>query len=177
VADGPGVFKSDGTSSDSRNAVTAIQSGVAGSGQGLRVKSANANAPVASFVGAVEAFDVRHNGEYRAPNPRWLNATLGTNVTAGAGSTPGTSREGARVFFRGRPAWTSQTFAAATVLLTVNAEHRPATPKSFSIRTSPDSNISSVLDLGTNGELTNRTSFGTSTTAYLPLDGLNYSLD
>jgi hypothetical protein len=184
---------------DRRHALTVVQGAASGSALAALVESANVDAPtldvnwaagatpgsqvIARYRrGSTALFTVLANGsivlngETITALPGWLNATLGTNVTAGAGSVPGTQLERGRVFFRGRPAWAAQTFAAATVLLTVDEGHFPASPKSFSIRTSPDSNISSVLDLATNGQLTNRTGFGTSTTAYVPLDGLSYDL-
>lgn len=106
----------------------------------------------------------------------WTSATLGTSISAGTAIAPGTRLEGNRVFLRGTLAWTSATIPSAQALITVDAEHRPATTKRFSARTSPDSNVAAVLELASNGQLTSRTGFGTSTTAYIGLDGLSYDL-
>lgn len=106
----------------------------------------------------------------------WSDATLGTNVSAGTSVNPGTRLEGDRVFMRGNLAWTSATLNAGHVLMTVAVAHRPASAKRFPVRTSATSNISCVLNLATNGQLTNTVSFGSSTTADCPIDGFNYEL-
>ena len=121
-------------------------------------------------------FQVRANGEYRAPAPRWLDATLGTNITAGTAVAPGTSWEGARVYLRGTIAWENATITGGSTLLTVNEEHRPDTEKTFSVRTGPNSNVATQLHLNPDGTLVNETSFGNGTTADLGLDGLNWDL-
>ena len=106
----------------------------------------------------------------------WVDATLGTNISAGTAVTPGTRLEGNRVFLRGTLAWTAATIGGGSTLLTVAEAHRPATEKNFSIRTGPNSNVATQLHLNPDGTLTNETSFGTTTTADVGVDGFSWDL-
>jgi hypothetical protein len=110
--------------------------------------------------------------------------SFGTSISdAGDPYPPVATRlePGGRVYLRGRIAWTSATISGGSTLLTVAEDHRPATPKSWSIRTGPNSNVSTILHLSTAGALTNEATFGSGggsgTTAYLPLDGISWDLD
>lgn len=116
------------------------------------------------------------SGNATYPGTGWQNATLNANVSAGTAVAPGSQLEGRRVFLRGRLSWVSQTFAAGTVLMTVHANHQPQTTKTFSVRTSANSSVAVILELASNGQLTNNATLGTTTTAFLGLDGLNYDL-
>ena len=121
--------------------------------------------------------ETRANGEWRVTTPRWLEATLGTDITAGTAVAPATVREGSRVYARGTLAWEAVTLSAGSVLVTVHTEHRPATDKRFSVRTSPNSNVASQLLLSAaDGTITNLTGFGTTTTANVGLDDLSWDL-
>lgn len=127
-------------------------------------------------------FQVRANGECRAPVVRYLDCALGTNITSRTSVTVATFREVSSFRFRGTLQWpTGVTIAGGTTLLTVNSEHIPATEKSWSIRAvGAGSNVSTTLHLAgadsqTPGALTNEASLGTSSgTVHLPLDGLSY---
>jgi hypothetical protein len=116
-------------------------------------------------------------GDDAAPFPGggWLNATLGTNVTAGTAIAPSTQREGDRIFLRGRLAWSGATFAANATLLTVHADHAPTTAKTFSVRTSPNSNLALTFELASSGALTTLSGIASST-AFVGVDGLSYDL-
>lgn len=115
-------------------------------------------------------------GDDEAPFPGggWLNVTLGANMSAATAAGVATQREGNRFFLRGSLSWTNVTINADAVLCTVHADHRPTTTKRWSIRATPTSNISAVIELASNGQITTRTGFGTNTTAALGLDGLSY---
>lgn len=106
----------------------------------------------------------------------WLTAPLGTNITAHTAVTPGTQLLLGRVTFRGVLAWAAVTIGGGSTLLTVDTPHRPLTVKTFSIRTSANSNVSSILELNPDGTLVNGTSFGAATSAHVGLDGLSYDL-
>lgn len=120
--------------------------------------------------------ETRANGEWRVTSPRWLDATLGADITAGTAVAPGTAREGSRIYARGTLAWEAATIGSSSTLMVVDAEHRPATAKTFSVRTSPNSNVAVQLVLGADGTLTNVASFGTTTTANVGVDGLTWDL-
>lgn len=120
--------------------------------------------------------ETRANGEFRTNSPRWLDAVLGTDIAAGTAVAPGTCREGSRIYARGTLAWVDATIEGGATLLIVDAEHRPATVKTFSVRTAPNSNVATQLHLNPDGTLTNEATFGTTKTADVGIDGLNWDL-
>lgn len=124
----------------------------------------------------METPDLRVNGVSFLPGG-WNDIVLGTSIVAGTGVNPGSQLEGSRVFLRGSLAWTAATIAANSVLGTVVAAHRPATAKRFNIRSAATSNVSLVLELSASGTLVNLSAgLGTTTTAFIGIDGLSYDL-
>lgn len=110
----------------------------------------------------------------------WSDATLAAGFTAGTAIAPGTRMEGDRVFGRGRVGWTTSIIAGSTLLATiVNTAHRPASRKTCAIRTiGANSNVSTVVHIDPNGQITNEANFGTNaSTAYFSMDGLSYDLE
>lgn len=112
--------------------------------------------------------------------PAWVAATLGTSIVKRTSTAdPATSIERGRVFWRGTLQWaTGLAVGAGYQLARVDAAHRPATEKSFSIRSiGAGSNVSTSMHLGTDGWLTPEVSLGTSSgTVHLPLDGMTWDL-
>ncbi|HEX6579212.1 MAG TPA: hypothetical protein VF082_12680 [Jiangellaceae bacterium] len=120
-------------------------------------------------------------GQAVPATPTWVDATLGTAIVkkTGQAANPGSSIERGRVYWRGSLQWPNGTnVTAAYQLAQVTAAHRPASPKSFSIRTvGSGSNISTALNLGTDGWLTPEASLGTASgTVFLPIDGITWDL-
>lgn len=106
----------------------------------------------------------------------WVAGTLGTNISAGTAIAPGSRLEGDRVFLRGTLSWTSATISANATIMTVTVAHRPATTKRFSTRSSPSSNVSTSMELESDGTLSCVSSLGTTTSGEIGLDGFSYDL-
>lgn len=106
----------------------------------------------------------------------WSNGTLGTNISAGTAVAPGTRLEGDRVFMRGTLSWSSATIGSGATIMTVAVAHRPTTTKRFSTRSTPTSNVSTSMELESDGTLSCTSGLGSSTSGEIGLDGFSYDL-
>lgn len=109
----------------------------------------------------------------------WLPLTdLSGQVSVGTAVVPSSKLTvDGLVVLRGLLTWSAQTIAANTVLAVLHADHRPRSIKTIEVRTSPTSNISSQLKIATNGQITNVSGFGTTTTAEMSFDSKFFDLE
>jgi hypothetical protein len=127
---------------------------------------------------SIEVYDltVRRNltlaGETMGGTNEWLPLTnLSGQVVPNTSVFPSSRRQFGLIVLRGQLAWTAQTIAAATVLAVLPEAHWLKSPKVLDVRTGPTSNVSTQLVIATNGQITNISGLGTTTTAILSFDG------
>lgn len=175
---GPTVARARSDAADQRWAMQVDQAGTDGPAGGLKVTSANSSASAGHFTGDITVTgDLILGGETVTALPAWVDATLPDGITSATAVAVGSRLERGRVFLRGTLAWVSATIAGGSTLLTLgDSSHFPTTVKTFTVRSGPTSNIVTQVELSALGVLTNVTSFGTTTTADVGLDGLSWDL-
>lgn len=100
-------------------------------------------------------------------------SSLGTNISAGTPHFQQRNEPGGITRLKGQIVLGNTTFAANSVLATLNASGRPVDPVTFLTRTKVG-NVQTLINIATNGQVTNQSSIAATGTDSINFDGWTF---